>query len=335
MIKHDDSFDREWAIQDIVGKITTNGIYNGSSGNIYIVGTNSAGGVDNWQNAHDQSPGTKVPRLKGDTGQDSDDIILGKYNSNGVVQWKKEIGTEFVDTGYGITIDSSNDIIITGYTQENLDNETNTTACEWSVYQGTTFADCQAGSAAIFIMKLSSSGTVLWTKLHQSSGSDIGYAVTTDSSNNIYVTGMTNGGLDNNTQVGSGDMFLVKYNSSGTKQWTKQPGTSSRESGQSVITDTSGNIYVTGYTGGSLDGNTNQGSNDIFLVKYNSSGVKQWTKQLGTSSSDYGSAIGIFSSNNQDYIYITGTTDGALDGNTNSEASDIFVVKYNTDGVKQ
>ena len=130
-------------------------------------------------------------------------------------------------------------------------------------------------------------------------------------------------------------MFLVKYNSSGNKQWTKQIGTSSSDGGSSVITDASGNIYVAGSTSGSLDGNTHQGSSDIFLVKFNSSGIKQWTRQLGTSSSDTGGALGIFSSNNQEYIYITGTTAGALDGNINSQASDIFVAKYSTDGVKQ
>ena len=50
--------------------------------------------------------------------------------------------------------------------------------------------------------------------------------------------------------------------------------------------DSLANIYVAGYTKGGLDNNTNSGSTDIILVKYNSSGVKQWTRQLGTSSQD-------------------------------------------------
>jgi len=89
------------------------------------------------------------------------------------------------------------------------------------------------------------------------------------------VTGYTSGGIDGNTSSGDDDIFLVKYNSSGTKQWTKQLGTSSSDSGNGVSTDSSGNIYVTGYTYGGLDGNTNSGEKDFSLVKYNSSGIKQ------------------------------------------------------------
>ena len=120
-----------------------------------------------------------------------------------------------------------------------------------------------------------SSGTKQWTKQLGTSSSDVGGGVTTDSSDNIYVTGYTYGGLDGNTSSGEIDIFLIKYNSSGTKQWTKQLGTYSWDRGKGVTTDSSGNIYVTGDTRGGLDGNTNSGRSDIFLVKYNSFGQKK------------------------------------------------------------
>ncbi len=78
---------------------------------------------------------------------------------------------------------------------------------------------------------------------------------------------------------------MVKYNSSGTKQWTKQLGTSSAEYANGVATDSSDNVYVTGETAGGLDG-TNAGSQDLFVVKYYGNGTKDWTKQLGTSGDD-------------------------------------------------
>ena len=56
------------------------------------------------------------------------------------------------------------------------------------------------------------------------------------------------------------------------------------------------------------------------------------TQQLGTSSNDYGNGVTVDSSNN---IYVTGTTNGGLDGNTHSGGQDLFLVKYNSSGVKQ
>jgi hypothetical protein len=175
------------------------------------------------------------------------------------------------------------------------------------------------------------------------SSKDSGNGVAVDSSNNIYVTGTTGGGLDNNTHFGSNDIFLVKYNSSGEKQWTQQLGghwyTSSgnivyshNDAGTGVTVDSSNNIYVTGVTSRIIGGNTDYGGVDIFLVKYNSSGVKQWAKQLGSSGHDYGQGVTVDSFNN---IYVTGKTDGGLDGNTNSGSLDVFLVKYNSDGVLQ
>ena len=57
-----------------------------------------------------------------------------------------------------------------------------------------------------------------------------------------------------------------------------------------------------------------------------------WTKQLGTPYRDSGNGVSTDSSGN---IYVTGKTEGDLDGNTSSGGNDIILVKYNSDGVKQ
>jgi hypothetical protein len=58
--------------------------------------------------------------------------------------------------------------------------------------------------------------------------------------------------------------------------WTKQLGVASATTeATSVAVDASGNVYVTGWTSGGLDGNTITGMADFFLTKYDSSGNKQ------------------------------------------------------------
>ena len=192
----------------------------------------------------------------------------------------------------------------------------------------------------------------LWTKQFGTSSDDYANGVATDSSGNVYVTGMTNW-LDadlasslSGFEEGIGEIFVVKYDSSGTKHWMKQLGTThtfygmprlTLDKGTGVATDSSGNVYVTGFTDGGLDGNTNASGtgeffNDSFVVKYNSSGTKQWTKQFGAKSVDRAHGIATDSSGN---VYVTGETEGGLDGNTNAGGYDSFVVKYNSDGVLQ
>jgi len=167
---------------------------------------------------------------------------------------------------------------------------------------------------------------------YQLATNDYANGVATDSSGNVYVTGVTFGGLDWNTSAGANDLFVVKYNSSGTKEWTEQLGSASSDFANGVATDSSGNVYVVGVTYGGLDGNSNEDNSDLFVVKYNSSGTKQWTKQIGTFRIDVANGVATDSSGN---IYVAGVTERHLDGNESAGNDDLFVVKYNSNGTKQ
>jgi len=354
LVKYNSSGTKQWTQQ--LGTASNEfslGVDVDSSDNIYVTGQ-TAGGLD------------------GNTSAGLNDIFLVKYNSSGTKQWTQQLGTSSQDNGKSVAVDSSDNIYLTGITSGGLDNNTNSGLYDiflvkynssgtkqWTQQLGTSSNDSansvavdssnniyvtggtsgglyglNHGESDIFLVKYNSSGTKQWTKQLGTSSNDIAYGVTLDSSDNIYLTGTTGGGLDGNTSAGSDDIFLVKYNSSGTKQWTQQLGNlnGTVDYGYGVTVDSSDNIYVTGYTQGRFDGTTNSGGYDIFLVKYNSSGTYQWTQQLGTASGDYANEVNIDSSEN---IYVTGLTYGGLDGNTNSGGSDIFLVKYNSDGVKQ
>ena len=252
--------------------------------------------------------------LDGNTSAGLHDMFLTKYNTDGTKQWTEQLGTTNFDRGLGVSVDSSGNAYVTGWTFRGLDGNTN------------------AGLNDMFLTKYDTDGTKQWTEQLGTSSVDTGESVSVDSSGNAYVTGKTLGDLDGNTNAGGDDMFLTKYNTGGTKQWTKQLGTSSGDYGEGVSVDSSGNAYVAGYTWGGLDGNTSAGGTDIFLTKYNTDGTKQWTEQLGTGNNDFVEGVSVDSSGN---AYVTGRTDGDLDGNTNAGDADMFLTKYNTDGAKQ
>ena len=98
-----------------------------------------------------------------------------------------------------------------------------------------------------------------------------------------------------------------------------------------MATASDGSLYITGYTEGNLDGETNAGNSDIFVSKYSSDGTKAWTKLIGTSSRDIGYGVATASDGS---IYITGRTSGDLDGETNAGFYDAFLAKYGLDGTK-
>ena len=99
---------------------------------------------------------------------------------------------------YGITSDASDNLYITGYTSVALNGQ--------SLH----------GTRDLFLSKLSSSGKLLWTSEDGASGGNVyGYGITLDSLNNIYITGSTSTGIDNQNSSGSVDAFFSQYSSAG------------------------------------------------------------------------------------------------------------------------
>mgnify|MGYP001766051682 CR=1 FL=1 len=235
-------------------------------------------------------------------------MFLAKWTADGVPVWSKQWGTnDQQDEANSVAVDGNGDVFVTGWTNGSLDDNTN------------------AGVADIFLTKWSSNGTKAWTEQWGTDGYDWGEGVVVDNMENIFVTGYTNGSLDGNNKTGGNDLFLTKWKSSGTKAWTRQWGSSSPDYGKSVATDDEGNIFVTGYTEGSFEGNTIAGYHDPFLTKWNADGTKAWTKQWGSSNSDYGNSVIVDNGGN---IFVAGYTMDALDGNTNAGEADIFLTKW-------
>lgn len=161
-----------------------------------------------------------------------------------------------------------------------------------------------------------------------------GNATATDTNGNVYVAGATNGGLDSNTLTGSTDFFLAKYDATGKKLYIKQMGVAGFNTAAfSVATDANGNVYVAGGTYGGLDGNPLMGIKDFFLSKYDATGNKIYTKQLGALGARTEASYVVTDASGN--VYVAGRTDGSLDGNTlMSLMGDSFLTKYDAAGNK-
>ncbi len=205
-----------------------------------------------------------------------------------------------------------------------------------------------SGLINMFIVKYNPSGTVLWAKSALVSDFASASAVTVDASGNIYVAGSFGNttvtiGSTTLTSVGSRDIFLAKYDSNGNVIWAKRAGGSGTDFVNSVATDASGNIVISGYfTGTSCVFGTTTLSNintyNMYVVKYSTSGTVIWAKD-GSSNFD---GVSYSVSVNTSGIYITGyfTSDNATFGayTINNAApagtgtADIFIVKYDASG---
>ena len=255
--------------------------------------------------------------LDGQTNSGGTDAFLTKYSADGTKVWTKLLGSTGLDSSLALTTGLDGSIYVSGNTTGALDGQTN------------------SGSGDTFLTKYSADGTKAYTKLLGSSTNyfdvDNLSALTSGLDGSIYVSGRTYGALDGQTNSGGADAFLTKYSADGTKVWTKLLGSSGSENNHALTTGLDGSIYVSGYTTGALDGQTNSGSNDAFLTKYSADGTKAWTKLLGSTGSDVTRALttGLDGS-----IYVSGHTTGALDGQTNSGSNDAFLTKYSADGTK-
>jgi hypothetical protein len=122
------------------------------------------------------------------------------------------------------------------------------------------------------------------------------------------------------------------YDGSCREIWIRQRGSTEYDVGAAVAVNASGQVFVTGTTMGSLDGHTNQGGYDMFVLRYDADGTWVWTDQRGTRDNDVGTGIAVTEEGGP---YAGGWTLGGLDGTTDGLAADVYVVRYGRGGARR
>ncbi|MEO8180066.1 MAG: SBBP repeat-containing protein [Deltaproteobacteria bacterium] len=209
-----------------------------------------------------------------------------------------------------VAADPAGNAFVTGYTLAEIDGSPHS-------------------SSDAFVAKYSPAGDLLWTRQLGTTGSDASASVSLDDAGNIYLAGDTSGALDGPAR-GFGDGFVAKYSSAGELEWLRQIGTSEPDAALSVSAGTDGDVFVAGFTRGSLEGSRSDVDADAWLMKYSSAGELLWTHQLGSRRGDDELAADV-SADTAGNVRLAGHSFGPLEGDSRGSA-DVFVAKLAANG---
>lgn len=151
-----------------------------------------------------------------------------------------------------------------------------------------TDPDDECGAGSCTDQQTCATGAHIWSASYGSASSQFARDVATDAANNVVVFGYffdtINLGGNTLTSAGGRDLFLVKFDQAGNHIWSQRFGDDDEQYGWEVEIDpNNGHIIVAGYFDGTLAfDNTaplvGQGNQDIFVARFDASGVHQWSK---------------------------------------------------------
>jgi uncharacterized protein (TIGR03437 family) len=241
------------------------------------------------------------------------DIFVAKYSPGGQLVYATYLGGNGEDTAFGIAVDSSGNVYLTGYTS----------SADFPITSGAYQGGYRGGSLDAFLVKLNAAGNALvYSTYLGGAGEDIGYGITLDATNEPVIAGSTaslnfpvTGGAYATTYAGGvTDGFVVRFNAAGTSLvYSTYLGGAGEDAAYGVALDTHGNAYLTGYTEsadfpitpGALQ-TTTAGGYDAFVTAINATGnALVYSTFLGGTDGDFGFGIATDSSAN---AYITGYT---------------------------
>lgn len=273
------------------------------SGNVYVAGsTNGA--------------------LPGQSSVAGQDAFIKKYDSSGEEKWTRQFGSFGADKANDMVFDNSNNIYVVGYSN------------------GTAPGESKSEIQSSFVKLFAPSGKELWTQPFGYTGGDDAASSVVVINGNLYMAGSTTNTLMNEVSYEGYAGFVRSIDSSGHEIWSSKFGPvvgsiwfwgeTLRCEALSIASDESGNVFVTGYTTGNLPGQTKGGAGyNGFVKKYDISGKEIWTRQFGAAEGLIAYSVKADRLGN---VYLTGSVQGALPGQTDQGGKDVFIRKYDSSG---
>lgn len=272
-------------------------------GNAYVTGT--------FTETVDFDPGPGINNL---TSVGQQDVFVMKMDTDGNMLWTKQIGGINLDFCQSVALDGMGNLYLTGAFFDTVDFDPGA-----GVYNMTAI-----GVEDIFVSKWDTDGNLVWAKQIGGTAGESGNAMALDKSGNIHIAGRYRGTVDFDpgpgthilTSVGSfADIYVLKLDTYGNLLWVKGMGSTSNNVGnvgRAIDLDDMGNVYVTGLFSVTVDFDadagianlTSAGSEDIFILKLDASGIFLWVKRMGNvSGGEQGNSILV---DTQNSVYVAG-----------------------------
>lgn len=248
--------------------------------------------------------------------------------------WSKRFGAVGNQMAFDITADGFGNVLLAGYFSGTVD-----------FGGGPLMTSGNAGDTDIFVAKLDAAGNHLWSYRFGDAAYQGGYTISiaVDEFDNVFLAGFFQGTVDFGggpmTNTGGSDIFVAKFDASGTHLWSYRFGDAGQEArAWGIAIDGFGNVLLTGDFGGAVDFGggllTSAGGKDIWAAKFTTGGTHVWSKRFGDSSpAQWGLDVDVASSGN---FFLTGSFEGSVDFGggllTSAGQGDIFVAEFDATG---
>jgi uncharacterized protein DUF1996 len=233
------------------------------------------------------------------------DAFVAKLDANGHLAWARQFGSRGDDRATAIVVGHSG-LVVAGDTTGRLGKR-------------------QQGARDGFIARLAFDGTI--RGIRQFGGpADETVSALAVSDGKTYVAGTTTG-MFGGLSAGGTDGFVRAMRADGTELWTRMYGTASDDFISSIAARSDA-LFVAGSTGATWPGETSRGGVDAFVSRLGTGGALDWTRQLGSPGDDAAAAVAVEGND----VYVAGSANGALLGETALGETDAFAARYLKNG---
>lgn len=238
------------------------------------------------------------------------DYWVIKINSVGNLQWSRYFGGSFTDTSYALSETQTGNFIIVGSSDsDDIDINNN------------------KGTYDFWVLKISSSGDLIWEKSFGGSEIDEARDITITENGDFLIVGDSRS-VDTDVLYNNGaaDIWIIKINADGQLIWEKTYGGTSFDGVQS-IQKTLNNYYIVAGNSRSSDVNleNNNGQNDAWFFKIDSQGVLKWQNSVGGSDIDL--LMDIVELENGTIIAVGNSNSNDLDISENNGFTDLLIIE--------